>query len=892
MIKGDNQIGKKTDCPKCKYRFTVPSRDGAEDAGYDVVDTPKKKGNPKALVGILLGVVGVAVLGVGGFLMFGGDKEETPVVKTTPTVRPATPTVTPKEDPKTPENKANPITPKNDPKKGNGAPADPTAVGDPNAGKKTEVPKAKPPEIIIPVDAAKMKDASNLLPGQTVALIRFNMDRFRSTPFYSAFFDKAMLDFFATTLTIEASDVENVHICMVDADRDPFVVIRTKKPFSSRNIYERMDIKEASISPINQRTLFELKSNAFVTAVGKALNADSILGARKTSAAEEEKRKADEKKPMALTIYDSQTLIIGDLNIVARWLGELDKNGDPPFQTALVPAAAAAPGAPGAPAAPAAPAAPVDPKAGGRGEGGRGGGGAPPAPGAAPTPGGASDPNTLYDSKPDYRTVRPEFKQLLNRVELNDKVKPVIVYADIIEQRILEDKESIEDLGVSDQIWLRIRQLSPAITIFGASIQDLDRGKLVGTIVAKCTSEKDAEETNKKRFVPFIDSNFEFFQNIFGTRLAGWTVSNPGGATGAAGPRGGASGQPMGEENFTASKLTITNNDVYVTVDADFKIAQANYDKLIQPFIVSAITQVKGRMAVLSGETSWYSLSTKFARVVAERKQFPQGTLPRDTKPERFGLPWPPDHRTSFIVELLPYLNQGGLRSTIQDKKFAWYDKQNMKAATTWIPQLLVPYYPQSAWRANHPLADQGQAALGATNFVALSGVGLDSARFNPTNPAHAKLVGITGYEWGSNPAEITDGMSNTIYMIQVPPGFTRPWIAGGGATVMGVDDKAANPVSDFVHTEPSGKRGTYALMADGSVRHIPENIDPAVFKAMVTRAGGEALGDLDAKLPKLPMPKGMETELKGGGSKSPIAKKPDNRDKIDAQELQKLQGK
>ena len=304
------------------------------------------------------------------------------------------------------------------------------------------------------------------------------------------------------------------------------------------------------------------------------------------------------------------------------------------------------------------------------------------------------------------------------------------------------------------------------------------------------------------------------------------------------------------------------------------------------------MTQMKGRMAVLSGETSWYSLSTKFARVVAERKQFPTGTMARDTKPERFGLPWPPDHRTSFIVELLPYLNHGGLRSQIQEKKFAWYDNKNMKAATTWIPELLVPYYPQSAWRAHHPLAEQGQAALGATNFVALSGLGLDSARFNPTKPEHAKLVGITGYDWGSNPAEITDGMSNTIYMIQVPPGFTRPWIAGGGATVMGVDDRATNPILDFVHTEPKGKRGTYALMADGSVRHIPENVDPAVFKAMVTRAGGEALSDLDTKLPKLPMPKGMETELKGGSKGPAIAKKADDRSKIDAPELQKLQGK
>jgi uncharacterized protein (TIGR03067 family) len=145
--------------------------------------------------------------------------------------------------------------------------------------------------------------------------------------------------------------------------------------------------------------------------------------------------------------------------------------------------------------------------------------------------------------------------------------------------------------------------------------------------------------------------------------------------------------------------------------------------------------------------------------------------------------------------------------------------------------------------------------------------------------------VGITGYDWGSKPAEITDGMSNTIYMIQVPPGHNRPWIAGGGATVMGVDE--TNPMADFVHAEPTGKRGTYALMADGSVRHIPDNIDPAVFKALVTRAGGESIDELDKKTAKLPVPKGMEAELTGAIA----AKKAADRAKVDPAELQKIQG-
>ena len=52
------QIGKKIDCPKCKYRFSVPDPDATED---DAEPTPKKKGkkkgSPMMLVGILLGVL-------------------------------------------------------------------------------------------------------------------------------------------------------------------------------------------------------------------------------------------------------------------------------------------------------------------------------------------------------------------------------------------------------------------------------------------------------------------------------------------------------------------------------------------------------------------------------------------------------------------------------------------------------------------------------------------------------------------------------------------------------------------------------------------------------------------------------------------------------------------
>jgi hypothetical protein len=83
-------------------------------------------------------------------------------------------------------------------------------------------------------------------------------------------------------------------------------------------------------------------------------------------------------------------------------------------------------------------------------------------------------------------------------------------------------------------------------------------------------------------------------------------------------------------------------------------------------------------------------------------------------------------------------------------------------------------------------------------------------------------------------------GLGNTMVMIQVPPdsatGF-GPWMAGGGSTLRGVPEK--NSAAPFVFSMPgkngAPRRGTYAVMADGSVRYIDQNVSDEVFKSMAT---------------------------------------------------------
>ena len=141
---------------------------------------------------------------------------------------------------------------------------------------------------------------------------------------------------------------------------------------------------------------------------------------------------------------------------------------------------------------------------------------------------------------------------------------------------------------------------------------------------------------------------------------------------------------------------------------------------------------------------------------------------------------------------------------------------------------------------------------IAATHYVGIAGVGLDAAEYDPKNPALAKKLGVFGYDRATKAEEITDGLSTTILLLQIPsgPGDQKsPWIAGGGSTVRGVSEDA-EAIRPFVCAERDGKKGTYAIMCDGKVRFIPETIAPEKFRAMCTINGGEVIDDIDGIAP------------------------------------------
>jgi hypothetical protein len=86
---------------------------------------------------------------------------------------------------------------------------------------------------------------------------------------------------------------------------------------------------------------------------------------------------------------------------------------------------------------------------------------------------------------------------------------------------------------------------------------------------------------------------------------------------------------------------------------------------------------------------------------------------------------------------------------------------------------------------------------------------------------------------------DITDGLSNTLLAGEVAKGF-KPW-----SMPMNVRDPGVGLTAPHGFGTP---RGEYVvlLFADGTVRTVKADINPAVLKALATPRGGEKIDDAD----------------------------------------------
>ncbi|MFL5329717.1 MAG: DUF1559 domain-containing protein [Gemmataceae bacterium] len=858
-VRDSKLVGRKVACPTCKYPFVVENPDGFEpiddDApagkprkGGDDKDGPrkpkKKASNNGMKIGLAVGGVAVVVLLVAGyFLFFSGDESKKttpqPVAKNrTPdanaaAANPATTTPAPTNVAATPTTEANKEPGKDVENKGAATPP----VDAPAAQ------VAAPPAAPVPT-AGTSGDITNVLPNEGVAVTYIDMQRFYFCTAGEQLFESKTgfpPGAFKTALGIDTKDMDKFVRSENIEQKWSFNVIRTVKDklIDIKEVTKALNPKKGPKSPIQGREYYELPPNAMLDNLTSALMTSGELKERK-------EKKNDESSVLGMMLLDQSTLVIATMDKLEEFM----KGGCKPLEQSKP--------AKRDPNQPAGGDAPVPPPKRGRGD----------AAAYSMTMLQAPDDAQLTDSA-TFLTVDPPIKAMFDRLLTNPVSPPILthVFLDQADQRLYQRLKGIINVP-------RI----PGVRVVGIMVNEYKLEKFYATVSLEFFNENDV-----KQLEGIFKKNLERFGKFLGAILGGIKVETEGGdggggggnapqGKGGGGKAGGGGGESSGiglglglgpADEGPSSKVKLIRKGRALMGVFELNLITRAYER-IATLTESIVAKMRGNVDMASPVPLWTELSA--AALKLKENQIPTATFLRDdTMGGRLARRHPPEQRVSWMAGLLPHLGYDELYRSLDPRK-SWRDDRNLKAGARIIPAFLDPRYPNRSWEAR--LETLGGRHAAATHYVGMAGIGPDAADYNPDDPAVAKKLGAFNYNRPTALKDVTDGLSNTIYMIQVPPamdsdgrpvayGYQRPWVAGGGATVMGAPESRS--VRPFVYNH-GGKRGTYVIMLDGSVRFISDAISDDVFKAMCTIKGGDTIPNLEGDAPKV---KPMNPELK-----------------------------
>ncbi len=333
----------------------------------------------------------------------------------------------------------------------------------------------------------------------------------------------------------------------------------------------------------------------------------------------------------------------------------------------------------------------------------------------------------------------------------------------------------------------------------------------------------------------------------------GGGIVPPGGGIGGFPNMGGSN--PAGAGGSSKGKdgtWGVWSRDAIVVFAADISLKDAWYQGIVAG-LENLMVMARGNSEMANGRSHVHDLAAALQAYVKEKEgAFPPGALQRPPSAERV-LDWRPDQRLSWLVEVLPYVSGGDYRDLRIDTEKGWNEGSNLRSAAVLVPAFVMPSKsdnPLGGYYVRYP--GEARTAFAATHFVGVAGIGLDAAEYRADNPAVAGKLGVFGYDRVTKLSDIKDGPEGTIVALQMAPEHATPWMAGGGSTVRGISEEA-DCVQPFVCAEYQGRRGTFAIMADGKVRFIPADISPETFRALCTIAGGEQVKNLDEVAPVVP---------------------------------------
>lgn len=155
----------------------------------------------------------------------------------------------------------------------------------------------------------------------------------------------------------------------------------------------------------------------------------------------------------------------------------------------------------------------------------------------------------------------------------------------------------------------------------------------------------------------------------------------------------------------------------------------------------------------------------------------------------------------SWRTLILPFLEQNAVYQQIDLSK-PWDDPVNAAVSQIKIPQYHCPStLTEKSGLTVYQLVDDPRAAIYRTESRAI--------------------------------AQISDGAYDTLFAVESSEADAVPWMKPQDLSL----EKFLSPSDRYPHVG-----GRNACMVDGSVRFLPENIDPKTAEAMVTHDGGEQI--------------------------------------------------
>jgi hypothetical protein len=236
-----------------------------------------------------------------------------------------------------------------------------------------------------------------------------------------------------------------------------------------------------------------------------------------------------------------------------------------------------------------------------------------------------------------------------------------------------------------------------------------------------------------------------------------------------------------------------------------------------------AVRQARHSAARMQCMNSMKQFSLAFENYLAINRSFPRGTLNQPDLSIERRLNWVFDIWSYTEAHMIPH-----------ERTKPWdAEGPNRTSASTALPGFCCPANPQRT-------TDEGH---GAIHYVGIAGLGEEAARF----PLTHRDAGIFGYDRRTRVEDIKDGTENTLLLVETTRILGPSWLAGGPSAVRGLDideQPYLGRQGQFGSLHPAGTLSrhvvTHALFADLSIRVLAQEIDPAVFSALMTIAGEE----------------------------------------------------